>query len=99
MKRSKNYRKIAELVDPERLYGPAEAFTLAKKTVATKFDPTVEVVAAARRRPAQGRPDGPRHGQPAARHRQDRPRPRLRRWATAPRRRGPPAPTSSVGTS
>ena len=33
---------------------------------------------ASRRRPAQGRPDGPRHRQPAARHRQDRPGPGLR---------------------
>ena len=30
------------------------------------------------RRPPQGRPDGPRHRQPAARHRQDRPGPGLR---------------------
>ena len=33
---------------------------------------------AARRGPAQGGPDGPRHGQPAQRHRQDRPRAGLR---------------------
>src|SRR5881227_414418 len=33
---------------------------------------------AARRRPAQAGPDGPRHGQPAQRHRQDRPGARLR---------------------
>ena len=31
-----------------------------------------------RRRPPPRRPDGPRHGRPAARHRQDRPRRRLR---------------------
>ena len=34
--------------------------------------------AAPRRRPPQGRPDGARHREPAARHRQDRPRPGLR---------------------
>ena len=43
MKRSKNYRKVAGLVDDERLYSPAEAIKLAKQTVTTKFDPTVEV--------------------------------------------------------
>ena len=43
---------------------------------------------AARRRPAQGRPDGPRHGQPAARHRQDRPRHRLRDRRQGRRGRG-----------
>ena len=54
---------------------------------------------APRRRPAQGRPDGPRHGQPAARHRQDRPRHRLRARATRPPRPTPPAPTSSAPTT
>ena len=43
MKRSKNYRKAADLVDDERLYTPAEAVTLVKKTSTTAFDPTVEV--------------------------------------------------------
>jgi large subunit ribosomal protein L1 len=43
MKRSKNYKKVADLVDPDRLYSPAEAIKLAKQTVTTKFDPTVEV--------------------------------------------------------
>jgi len=43
MKRSKNYKKVAELVDHERLYSPAEAIKLAKQTVTTKFDPAVEV--------------------------------------------------------
>src|SRR3990170_498686 len=43
MKRGKSYRKVNELVDRERLYSPAEAIKLAKQTVTTKFDPTVEV--------------------------------------------------------
>jgi large subunit ribosomal protein L1 len=43
MKRSKAYRKADELVEPERLYTPAEAVVLARKTSTTKFDPTVEV--------------------------------------------------------
>ncbi|HIV58848.1 MAG TPA: 50S ribosomal protein L1 [Candidatus Stackebrandtia faecavium] len=44
MKRSKNYRKSAELVDKDALYGPEEAAELAKKTNMAKFDATVEVV-------------------------------------------------------
>src|SRR5438874_8188973 len=43
MKRSKNYRKAAVQVDRSRLYSPAEAVALARKTSSTKFDPTVEV--------------------------------------------------------
>ncbi|HUN32809.1 MAG TPA: 50S ribosomal protein L1 [Trebonia sp.] len=43
MKRSKAYRKAAELVDPSRLYAPSEAVSLAKDTSTTKFDSTVEV--------------------------------------------------------
>jgi len=43
MKRSKNYRKAADQVDRSRLYSPAEAVALARKTSVTKFDATVEV--------------------------------------------------------
>src|SRR5438128_5688683 len=43
MKRSKAYRQAVEQIEPARLYGPAEAVSLAKKTTVTKFDPTVEV--------------------------------------------------------
>jgi large subunit ribosomal protein L1 len=43
MKRSKAYRKAEELVEPEKLYSPAQAVALARKTSSTKFDPTVEV--------------------------------------------------------
>jgi large subunit ribosomal protein L1 len=42
MKRGKAYRKADELIEP-RLYSPAEAVSLARKTSTTKFDPTVEV--------------------------------------------------------
>src|SRR6266704_278886 len=42
MKRSRAYRKADELIE-DRLYSPAEAVALAKKTATTKFDPTVEV--------------------------------------------------------
>jgi large subunit ribosomal protein L1 len=42
MKRSKAYRKADDLVQT-RLYSPAEAVALARKTSTTKFDPTVEV--------------------------------------------------------
>jgi large subunit ribosomal protein L1 len=43
VKRSKSYRKSAAMIDESRLYGPLEAIRLAKQTVVTKFDPTVEV--------------------------------------------------------
>ncbi len=43
MKRSKNYRKVAELVDQTRLYSPVEASRLAKQTSTTSWDATVEV--------------------------------------------------------
>jgi large subunit ribosomal protein L1 len=43
MKRSKNYRNAAEKIDRDRLYTPLEAVRLAKESVATKFDSTVEV--------------------------------------------------------
>jgi large subunit ribosomal protein L1 len=43
MKRSKNYRKLADQIDADRLYPPAEAVALAKKTSPVKFDATVEV--------------------------------------------------------
>ncbi|TNY38841.1 50S ribosomal protein L1 [Thermomonospora catenispora] len=43
MKRSKAYRNAAQLVDRERLYTPAEAVELARKTSTVKFDATVEV--------------------------------------------------------
>ncbi|MDQ3733715.1 MAG: 50S ribosomal protein L1 [Actinomycetota bacterium] len=43
MKRSKNYRKVAELVDKDRVYSPVEASRLAKQTSTTSYDATVEV--------------------------------------------------------
>jgi large subunit ribosomal protein L1 len=43
MKRSKAYRKADELIEAAKLYTPAEAVALARKTSTTKFDPTVEV--------------------------------------------------------
>ncbi|GAA4620801.1 50S ribosomal protein L1 [Saccharopolyspora hordei] len=42
-KRSKAYQQAAELVDRTRLYTPAEAAELAKKTSKVKYDATVEV--------------------------------------------------------
>jgi large subunit ribosomal protein L1 len=42
MKRSKAYRNASELIEP-RLYSPADAVALARRTSSTKFDPTVEV--------------------------------------------------------
>src|ERR1700683_4368246 len=43
MTRSQAYRKVDELVDQAKLYTPAQAADLAKKTSTTKFDSTVEV--------------------------------------------------------
>jgi large subunit ribosomal protein L1 len=43
MKRSKNYRRVAALIEPGRVYSPAEAISLVKQTATTRFDPTVEV--------------------------------------------------------
>ncbi len=41
-KPSKGYRKVAELIEAERIYSPLEAANLAKQTSPTKFDGTVE---------------------------------------------------------
>jgi large subunit ribosomal protein L1 len=43
MKRSKSYRKAAELLEEGRIYSPLEAAKLAKQTSPSKFDGTVEV--------------------------------------------------------
>ena len=43
MKRSKAFRAAEAEVDRSRLYSPAEAVALARKTSTTRFDPTVEV--------------------------------------------------------
>src|ERR1700745_1370787 len=43
MKRSKAFRAAEAEIDRNRLYTPAEAVALARKTSTTKFDPTVEV--------------------------------------------------------
>ncbi|MBA3522996.1 MAG: 50S ribosomal protein L1 [Geodermatophilaceae bacterium] len=43
MKRSKSYRKAAELIEEGRIYSPLEAATLAPQTSTTSYDATVEV--------------------------------------------------------
>ncbi|MFF3664080.1 50S ribosomal protein L1 [Microtetraspora malaysiensis] len=43
MKRSKNWKNAADLVDRDSLYSPIEGVRLAKKTATAKFDATVEV--------------------------------------------------------
>ena len=43
MKNSKNYRAAAAKIDPDGLYSPLDAARLAKETVTTRFDATVEV--------------------------------------------------------
>lgn len=43
MAHSKRYTELKKLVDPKKLYPPAEAVELAKKTATAKFDSTIEV--------------------------------------------------------
>ncbi len=43
MARSKRYSELKKLVDPKKLYAPAEAIELVQKTATTKFDSTVEL--------------------------------------------------------
>ena len=45
MKHGKNYRKAAEQIDKDSLYGPLEAMELVKNNGTEKFDATVEGVA------------------------------------------------------
>jgi large subunit ribosomal protein L1 len=42
-KRGKKYGEVAKLLEPGRVYSPAEALALAKETDYTKFDATVEM--------------------------------------------------------
>ena len=41
MKRSKNYRAAAELIEPGKIYTPLEAVRVAKETAKAKYDETV----------------------------------------------------------
>ena len=43
MSRSKRYTEVKKMIDPKKLYTPAEAVELAKKTSTTKFDGSMEV--------------------------------------------------------
>ena len=43
-KNTKNYKKVAELVDREKTYTIEEAIKLVKETSFVKFDPTVEII-------------------------------------------------------
>ena len=43
MKRSKTYNAVAEKIDAEKLYAPAEAMDFAKANTKAKFDETVDV--------------------------------------------------------
>src|SRR5579871_6115023 len=43
MKRSKAYQNADQKINHESLYSPGDAVELAKNTIVTKFDPTVEV--------------------------------------------------------
>lgn len=43
MPRSKRYLELKKLTDPKKLYSPAEAIGLVKKTTTSKFDSAIEV--------------------------------------------------------
>jgi large subunit ribosomal protein L1 len=43
MKRSKAYRAVADLIEPDKIYSPLEAANIARQATPTKFDSTVEV--------------------------------------------------------
>ena len=60
--------------DRDQFYSPTEALDIVKNVAKAGFDESVDVVGPPRRRPAQGRSDGPRHRRPARRHGQGRPR-------------------------
>ena len=78
-KNSKAYREAAEKVDRDNLYTPAGSRAAGQGDVVEEAGRDRRGGHPAGRRPAQGRPDGARHRQPAARHRQDRPRRGVRR--------------------
>ena len=87
MAHGKKYHDAAKLVDHDTVYAPAEAAELVRQTSTVNFDPTVEAHLRLGVDPAPRRPDGPRHGRPAARHGQGRPGRRVR-----PGREGPGGP-------
>lgn len=43
MKRGKKYNKVAELLEPGKIYEPAEAADLVKKVSTSKFDGTIDI--------------------------------------------------------
>ncbi len=43
MKRGKKYNKVAELLEPGKIYEPAEAANLVKKVSISKFDGTIDI--------------------------------------------------------
>ena len=78
---------------------PTEALELVKSTGHGEVRRDRRGRRAPRRRPPQGRPDGPRHRRAAVGHRQGRPRRRVRRRRSRRRRPATPAPTSSAPTT
>jgi len=64
MKRSKAYNAAVEKIDREKLYSPLEAIRLARETSTTKYAGTVEVAMrlGVDPRKADHRQDGPRPG-------------------------------------
>ena len=90
MKRSKSYRAAVEKIDADALYSPLEAVRLAEDDVHDEVRRHRRGRPAARCRPPQGRPDGPRHGQPARTARARPPGSWCSRPASVPKRPAPP---------
>ena len=85
MAHGKKYIEAAKLVDRDQVYrAGSRPSSSSKQTSVRQLRRDRRGPPQARRRSAPRRPDGPRHGRPAARHRQDRPGRRLR-----PGREGP----------
>ena len=86
-------------IDRRQEYPPGEAIKVLKSLPEAKFDETVEVAFRLGDRPAQGRPDDPRHRVAAQRHRQDPSASPCSPWATRRVRPKRPAPTSWAARS
>ena len=78
MKHGKRFRAAIEAKTKLKAPTLTEAVEFVKQHATAKFDETVEVAARLGVDPQVRRPDGPRHGRPAPRHRQDGARAGLR---------------------
>ena len=80
MQRSKTYRAAAEQISQDELYAPLAAIKIAKGGSKKKFDETVDVVMRLGVDPRKADQMVRGTVNLPARHRQDRPGARVRRW-------------------